>query len=145
MMNTLKLEGAKYDIKVNTVAPLAVTRLTEDVLPTGFAERLKPELVAPLVLYLCSERCPVSGGVYNAGMGFYSRAAVMGGPGAWLGGDGEVPTPEAVAANWKKIVSLQGAQEYHDANAALMDMLSGQPSAARARESEQVKEQVNGT
>jgi NAD(P)-dependent dehydrogenase (short-subunit alcohol dehydrogenase family)/acyl dehydratase len=145
MMNTLKLEGNKYDIKVNTVAPLAVTRLTEDVLPTGFAERLKPELVAPLVLYLCSERCPVSGGVYNAGMGFYSRAALMGGPGAWLGGDGEVPTPEAVAANWKKIISLQGAQEYHDANAALMDMLSGQPSAARARESEQVKEQVNGT
>jgi len=143
MMNTLKLEGNKYDIKVNTVAPLAVTRLTEDVLPTGFAERLKPELVAPLVLYLCSERCPVSGGVYNAGMGFYSRAAVMGGPGAWLGGDGEVPTPEAVAANWKKIISLQGAKEYHDANAALMDMLSGQLSPVR--ESERVKEHGNGT
>ena len=58
-------------------------------------------------------------------MGFYSRAAVMGGLGAWLGDDGEVPTPEAIAANWEKIISLQGAQEYHDANAALMDMLSG--------------------
>ncbi len=61
LMNTLKLEGAKYDIKVNTVAPLAATRLTEDVLPPDFADKLKPEFVAPLVLYLCSEQCPVSG------------------------------------------------------------------------------------
>ena len=55
LMNTLKLEGAKYDIKVNTVAPLATTRLTQDVLPPDFADKLKPEFVAPLVLYLCSE------------------------------------------------------------------------------------------
>jgi NAD(P)-dependent dehydrogenase (short-subunit alcohol dehydrogenase family) len=125
LMNTLKLEGAKYDIKVNTVAPLAATRLTEDVLPPDLLEQLKPERVAPLVLYLCSERCPVSGGVYNAGIGFFSRAGVVSGPGVWLRGDGDVPSPEAVAANWHQIKSLEGAQAYHDANAALLDMLSG--------------------
>ena len=53
MMNTLKLEGEKYNIKVNTVAPVAATRLTEDILPPDLFERLKPEFVAPLVLYLC--------------------------------------------------------------------------------------------
>ena len=124
-MNTLKLEGAKYDIKVNTVAPLAMTRLTEDVLPPDFAEKLKPEFVAPLVLYLCSEQCPVSGSVYSAGMGFYSRAAVVSGPGAYLGEEEEMPTPETVAANWKRIITLKAAQGYPDANAALMDMLTG--------------------
>jgi putative sterol carrier protein len=112
-------------VKVNTVAPLATTRLTEDVLPAEFVEKLKPEYVAPLVLYLCSEQCPASGSVYNAGMGRYSRVAVVSGRGAWLGDGDKLPTPEAIAANWQQITALQAAETYHDANAALMDMLSG--------------------
>jgi putative sterol carrier protein len=135
LMNTLKLEGAKYNIKVNTVAPLATTRLTEDVLPPDFAGKLKPEFVAPLVLYLCSEQCPASGGVYNAGMGHYSRATVVSGPGVWLDQDGQPPEPEAIAANWQRILSLSGAESYHDANAALMDMLAG-PKEVPAEEAE---------
>ena len=125
LMNTLKLEGAKYNIKVNTVAPLATTRLTQDVLPPDFADKLKPEFVAPLVLYLCSEQCPASGGIYNAGMGHYSRATVVSGPGIWLDKDGQCPEPEAIAANWQRITSLRGAEAYSDATAALMDMLAG--------------------
>jgi NAD(P)-dependent dehydrogenase (short-subunit alcohol dehydrogenase family)/acyl dehydratase/putative sterol carrier protein len=139
LMNTLKLEGQKYNIKVNTVAPLAATRLTRDVLPPDFLDSLKPEFAAPLVLYLCSERCPSTGGIYNAGMGYYSRATVVSGPGTWLGDGDQVPTPEAIAANWQKIVSLEGAQAYHDANAALLDMLTGPketPPEAEAKESE---------
>jgi NAD(P)-dependent dehydrogenase (short-subunit alcohol dehydrogenase family)/acyl dehydratase len=124
-MNTLKLEGAKYNIRVNTVAPLAATRLTQDVLPPDFIDQLKPEFVGPPVLYLCSEQCPVSGSIYNAGMGRYSRATVVGGPGVWLRENGEIPSPETIAANWEKIVSLKGAQPYSDANAALMAMLTG--------------------
>jgi putative sterol carrier protein len=125
LMNTLKLEGAKYDIKVNTVAPLAATRLTQDVLPPDFAEKLKPEFVTPLVLYLCSQQCPDTGLILNAGMGHYSRAAVVSGPGTWLGDGDELPGLGDIHKNWAQIDRLRGAQTYHDANEALMDMLSG--------------------
>ncbi|MEE8392233.1 MAG: SDR family NAD(P)-dependent oxidoreductase, partial [Anaerolineae bacterium] len=128
MMNTLKLEGAKYDIKVNTVAPLAATRLTEDVMPPDFFAKLKPEFVAPLVLTLCAEQCPATGRIYNAGMGYYGRVAVVSGPGAWVG-QGEIPNPEAIAAQWNEITVMDGAKEYTNANAALMDMLTSQQPA----------------
>jgi hypothetical protein len=44
---------------------------------------MKPEFVVPMTLFLCAEECPVSGNVYNAGMGFFNRAAVVTGPGKW--------------------------------------------------------------
>jgi NAD(P)-dependent dehydrogenase (short-subunit alcohol dehydrogenase family) len=81
MMNTLKLEGEKYDIRVNTVAPLAASRLTEDIMPPDMFARMKPELVSPLVLYLCSDRCTETGSIFNTGMGYVNRAAIMTGPG----------------------------------------------------------------
>jgi putative sterol carrier protein len=105
-------------------------------LPPDFAEGLKPDFVAPLVLYLCSQQCTDTGLVLNAGMGHYSRATVISGPGIWLGDDGEVPGPEAIAANWQEIISLKGAEAYHDANAALMAMLAGPREAPTEVEEE---------
>ena len=122
-MNTVKLEGEKHNIKVNTVAPAAGTRLTEDVLPPDMFEKLKAEFVSPLVLYLCSEQCPVSGAIYNAGMGYFNRAAIVTGPGAVVGDGKEAPAPEAVAATMDKIRSLDGAQELPNAIAAFSPML----------------------
>jgi putative sterol carrier protein len=107
------------------VAPLAATRLTEDVLPPDLVEHLDPEWVAPLVLYLCSNQCTDSGLILNAGMGFFSRAAVVSGPGVLLGEEEQPPTIGEVHQNWARIERLAGAQEYADANAALMDMLTG--------------------
>jgi len=144
LMNTLKLEGTKYDIKVNTVAPIAATRLTQDFLPPDLFEKLKPEFVAPLVLYLCSEACTASGLILNAGGGFFSRAAVVSGRSVLLGDGQQVPTLEEIHKNWARIDSLEGGQEYPDANAALMAMLSGPQEEPEEAGEEEEEEGENG-
>ncbi len=71
-MNALKLEGAKYDVLVNAVAPIAQTRMTEEILG-DMAERFDPESVAPAVAYLASEENRYSGDVWSVGGGSVSR------------------------------------------------------------------------
>jgi len=124
LMNTVKAEGAKYNVRVNTVAPIATTRLTEDILPPDLKERLGPELVAPLTLYLCSEQCPESGGIYHAGMGLFGRAAIVTGPGTTVGDGSAPPTAEEVTTKLSAIRSLEGAEELSDAMAALTPILN---------------------
>ncbi len=124
LMNALKLEGEKYGIRVNTVAPLATTRLTEDVFPPEVQEQLKVDFVVPLVLYLCSDKCTDTGLILNAGGGVYGRAAVLSTPGVRLGDGGRIPTVEDIRKNWKRIDSLEGAKPYPNANAQIMDMLA---------------------
>jgi 3-hydroxy-3-methylglutaryl CoA synthase/NAD(P)-dependent dehydrogenase (short-subunit alcohol dehydrogenase family) len=122
-MNALELEGERHGILVNTVAPLARTRLTEEMLPPDLAERMQPEHVVPLVVYLASDRCTTTGEVFNAGLGFFSRAAIVAGKGAVVG-DGQTPPSVAeIHRRFAAIDSLAGAREFPDATSALMAML----------------------
>jgi NAD(P)-dependent dehydrogenase (short-subunit alcohol dehydrogenase family)/acyl dehydratase/putative sterol carrier protein len=133
LMNTLKLEGEKHNIKVNTVVPIAGTRLTEGVLPPEIFEKLKPEFVSPIVLYLSSEGCEENGMIFNAGMGFFNRAAMVTGPGVLVGDGKTVPAVEEIHKNWEAINSLSGAKEYGNAVAAygpMLDVVSGKKAEA---------------
>ncbi|HRV37005.1 MAG: SDR family oxidoreductase [Desulfomonilia bacterium] len=107
LTNVLKLEGAKYNIKTNVIVPVAASRLTEDVLPPEFFEKMKPDFVTPAVLYMCSDKCTDNGMIINAALGYFSRTAVMTGPGAILSDGKKIPTPEEVMESWSKITSLE--------------------------------------
>jgi putative sterol carrier protein len=76
-------------------------------------------------------------------MGFYSRAAVVSGPGTWLGDGEAIPDLGDVHRNWSQIDSLKGAQTYDDANAALMDMLTG-PRETPQESEEEAEEPAEG-
>jgi NAD(P)-dependent dehydrogenase (short-subunit alcohol dehydrogenase family) len=116
LMNVIKIEGQKYSILANTVAPLAASRLTEDIMPPAALEKLVPELVSPIVAYLCSEECTETGSVWSAGGGYYGRVAMVEGKGVFVDPSGGV-TIEQVRENWGKIKDMTGAEEFANANA----------------------------
>jgi len=115
MMNTLKLEGAKYNIRANTIAPLAASRLTEDIFPPQVIEKLAPAFVSPMVCYLCSEACEETGSVFTAGGGYFGRAAVVEGKGVFF--EGEPVSLEQIRDALPKIKDMSGAEEFQMANA----------------------------
>lgn len=113
LMNVLKLEGAKYNIKVNCIGPSAYTRMTAPFMSEDRAATMGPEHVAPAVTYLCSTQCEDSGLVIEAGAGFYRRVALVRTPGVEFDPT-EHKDGDWVAENWSNIVRFTEPQEMWD-------------------------------
>jgi NAD(P)-dependent dehydrogenase (short-subunit alcohol dehydrogenase family) len=106
IMNTLKLETAKYNIKTNTIAPTAWSRMTDDIMPPEMEEKLKPQYNEPLVLYLCSEDNDVNGMTFVMGAGWYGRTAIVSGNGVCIGDTKRPIAVEEIRDNFDKICDL---------------------------------------
>ncbi len=105
LARTLGIEGAKNDIRVNTIAPTAGTRMTEDLFPKQAFDAFAPEKVAPGALYLVSEDAP-SNVILGAGAGVFQSSYVTLTPGTLLTGDDL--SPEGVAAHWAAVTDRTG-------------------------------------
>jgi len=108
-MNSLKIEGQKNNVHVNAIAPVAATRMTENIIPPPLAERLKPDYVTPGVVYLCSEEAP-NGAILAAGAGVFALARIYETEGVYLGEGGL--SAEEVRDNWGKISDEAGQKAY---------------------------------
>ncbi len=100
LMNVLHLEGAKSNIRVNTLVPSAATDMTKDLLPPTVLALMGPEHVTPAVLFLCGEAAP-SRTILSAGAGVFNVTHIQEGPGVFL--NDEDRTPEGIAAHWAAI------------------------------------------
>ena len=109
-MNALRLEGQKYNIMVNALAPVAGTRMTESLMTPEVLEKLRPEYVSPMVAYLCSEQCQRTGGIWSAGAGYFARIEYREAPGVRI--QGRAPTIEDVEGNIDKIADLSTNKVY---------------------------------
>eukprot|EP01116_Phalansterium_solitarium_P021606 TRINITY_DN678_c0_g2_i1.p2 TRINITY_DN678_c0_g2~~TRINITY_DN678_c0_g2_i1.p2 ORF type:complete len:308 (-),score=146.13 TRINITY_DN678_c0_g2_i1:179-1102(-) len=120
--NTLAIEGEKRNIHVNTIAPMAGSRMTETVMPPDLVEGLKPQYVAPLVGYLCHDSCSENGGVFEVGAGWISKVRWQRTHGAFL--DINTLSPEEIAKHWSEAVDFEKNPSYPTAVAESMSLVA---------------------
>ncbi len=108
LMNTLKLEGSKNDIRVNAISPVAATRMTDALFPPQMLEKFAPQHVTPGVVYLASRDAP-NGAILTAGAGVFALAQIVETEGAFIG---ENAKAEAIRDRWAEIADPAGAEAY---------------------------------
>ncbi|XP_071997246.1 peroxisomal multifunctional enzyme type 2 [Engystomops pustulosus] len=127
LSNTLALEGVKYNVHCNSIAPTAGSRLTQTVMPQDLVDALKPEYVAPLVLWLCHESCQENGSLFEVGAGWVGKLRWERTVGAIIRHKNRPMTPEAVRDEWSKICDFDNVtkpQTIQESTATLYEVLS---------------------
>jgi len=112
LMNVLHIEGARDNIRVNILAPTAITAMTEGLIPADAAALLQPETITPGLLYLASDNAP-SRVILSAGAGSFAQTQIRETEGISLQGDDL--SPETIAARFSEIQDSEGAHDMPDA------------------------------
>lgn len=105
LMQTLSIEGAKNDIRVNCLAPTAATRMTEDLFPPAMLADFQPEAVVPAMVVLASEGAPTRT-ILCAGAGVFEAAHITLTQGVWIGQD--ALAPERLAEKLSEVTQRDG-------------------------------------
>ncbi|XP_049787799.1 peroxisomal multifunctional enzyme type 2 isoform X1 [Schistocerca cancellata] len=127
LSNTLAIEGRKYNIHCNVIAPTAASRLTEDILPPDFFAELRPELIAPVVVWLCHEECEETGSIIESAAGWAGKCHLVRGKGVILRQKlTDDVILETVRDKWPEVIDMSGAERLEsiqEASGSLMTAL----------------------
>ncbi|RKP10244.1 hypothetical protein THASP1DRAFT_34175 [Thamnocephalis sphaerospora] len=116
LTNTIALEGRKYNIIANTIAPNAGTRMTATIMPPEMVEALKPDYVAPLVAFLAHNECPDSGKVFEVGSGWIANVRRQRSGGVGFPIDRPL-APESIAAKWAQVIDFEDGRATYPTSA----------------------------
>ena len=123
LMNALKEEGTKYGIKLNAIAPMARSRMTEGIIAPDVLSRLHPQEVSPVVAYFASRDCAVSGQCWSVGAGRVARDAIVESQG-WQAPAGSGWSLAEIAKNLEKITDLSDAKPLGNMLEAALKLIS---------------------
>jgi (3R)-3-hydroxyacyl-CoA dehydrogenase / 3a,7a,12a-trihydroxy-5b-cholest-24-enoyl-CoA hydratase / enoyl-CoA hydratase 2 len=130
LSNTLAIEGEKKNVRVNAVAPIAASRLTETVLPKEMLENLKPEYVTPLVAWLAHDECTENGGIFEVGAGFFSKLRWQRTEGKTFKLGREI-SPESLRGAWEQVTDFSSSTHPANITEALGPVLSNLSSKSK--------------
>ncbi|KAK9497186.1 hypothetical protein O3M35_004551 [Rhynocoris fuscipes] len=127
LCNTMAIEGGKYNIHCNVIVPTAASRLTQDILPPDLYQELKPELIAPVVMWLCHEDCTENGAIIESAAGWATKYSLVRGPGTILRHSiNDIVTPEDVKNRWNDVTNIEKTEQLssiQEATASLLEHL----------------------
>lgn len=123
LTRSLAIEGRSKNILVNAIAPVAASRLTEALMTEELNQHFDPALVSPLACFLCHESCQETGGLFEAGAGWYAKVRWQRSQGLGLA-KGQQPSIDDIAKQWQGIVDFESPEYPEDSTAAITAALA---------------------
>ncbi len=142
LSQSLAKEGEKRNIRVNTICPIAASRMTETVLPKEVLANLNPDYVAPLIAWLCHDSCEETGSLFEVGAGYVAKLRWQRTAGILL------PvaefTPENIKAKWDKVVDFEKDATFPSSNLEMMEIISQNFTSAKTTDAALKADEIFG-